>query len=579
MKLIIAEPQTTELAGFTSEVATETRARLNEWLALVPEDAPAKAELSAESKKLAKEQGRAAYNEHTGAIEGGLPAYDHFTLTKTQGQFVMAALVVQLKMKGWEQASNKEFISYVLEGCANAMSAHMHKLGVSPEDKEQAQPIIAGISMAPNNTSAKFDDYARDVMQLLGHGYKYLRWGEHNDYGLENLSYETFYFGNWRGADYTLYCNSRSNGAHEYYHGRSLMRADGILYVQDGVAWFAGYATAKDTVNRRFTRQRAAAVVKHCTGSDVQAAVAVDTIRAGTSACTSIVIHPNDVPFGTVYIQHREQLPSCMAHGRHNYNTWDSIHPVDVYSSAYFGAGDNGLALITCFTNELATSRAILNTRTNKVVRWYGSHRDMLYVTGAFGIKDSSNALNGSWLALVQDGSKFIAPYVDGNYDHGSIDTESKRVLLTDCDGFCLTDTDGVYYDMETRMCCLDGAEYPIDELEYQEDTETYYNPENTHLGVREWYNNEWVRESETFSAEYQGDTVYFRDGDEVPDDWVFIEHRNEYWDTCYTVVDFNGNIQHEGDVVNNKAGEFVLECDYDEEEDVSDDEDERECA
>lgn len=580
MELVIAEPEQITLGGFTSEVAASTREYLRGWAGLVKPQASTG--LSKEEQKALKEQGRAEYDARVATIELGFGDYplEGACVSVAQAQFVMASLCIQLRLDAWGGRNlPSEEVSYLLEGCCNGMSAHMHKLGVTSADKEAALPVLGAALHAPSGTTANMDKWVgRQVLRLNGR-FAYTGMSEYSYFGVDALPYASFYFGTGGGADYEQ-CRS-SHVKTSFWEGHPVNRPVGVVYTQDGVAWFAGYATFKDVVQRRFTRQRAAAVVKHCTGSDTEASKAADRIRAGTSSCDKVVVYPNDVPFGRVYVD--LGLKSCMAHSTDAYRTWGDVHPVDVYSSAYFGKGDNGLALIACFADGTATSRGILNTKTGQVVRWYGNHRDWLYVKGTFGIKKDDCALKGAWLALVSDGDEFIGPYVDGFYDHGEVDGDAGRIVLTDCDGHCMDDTGGVYNycDGEEQLCCLSGGWYPERGMVHQPESDTWYHPDNVgYRTLRDYYTDEYLHEVDAYSVTFEGDTVHFREGAEVPGEWVYIVHRGEYYEgTQCLVQDYYGDWQHEDDVVKNKAGEYVLECDYNEEEDTSNDEDERACA
>lgn len=583
MKLTIAEPQECPVSGYTAEVATETREYLQKWFGMLPADtAPATvdpAQRKAEHKAL-KDAGRAAYAKFVPAIESGYSQFEGTTPVSVQaGQFIMASLATTsgLRESNADSVHETAAYSYMFEGMNNAMSQHLHTLGVTAEHKREAAALLGGATNAPSCTSGELDRWVARLQTALG-TCEHWRLGRYECFSVGRLGRGAFYVrGNDRDGVLALEQALPNNPGQNHMY-IVFCSCIGVLYVEDGVAWFAGYSSVQDLLNRRFTRQRAAAVVKHCTGSDTEAARAADIIRAGALSCDEVRVFPNDVPFGPEYYRMNGELESCMSHHIGRYNTWASIYPVDVYSSAYFGKGDNGLALIECALEGTTTARGILNTRTGKIVRWYGEHRDELCVTGLFGIEVDSDALEGSWLALVEEDGKCIGPYLDGYYDNVETDRSTGRLNLCSSGERCLDDTDGIYYmeEREMQTCCLSGDEFPEEYMVYQPDSDTYYHEQNEWLGVRHYGTGEYIREGASREVEFEGDTVYLMDGEDTPYDWVWVEHRGSYFDESDTVCDINGECQLAADVVQNRAGDWVLECDYDEEADCDD---ERECA
>lgn len=587
MKLVIAEPVNCELSGFNSEVATETREYLSKWFSMLPQTEVAgpvdTAARKAEHKEW-KELGRAEYTQHKEAIKGGFVTFRNFTVSREAGQFIMAGLVCTNGLRQFAEGGitpQSEQASYQFEGRCNAMSQHMHSLGIKEEHRREAAALLAGATRAPAGTTGHFDEWAVGLLCKLGQD-RLQRTGSWFDGGTRVDSSAFYLASTGRTLSATVAKAWRNSDLGGQFSEAVLHSAIGVLYVQDDIAWFAGYATAEDLVNRRFTRQRAAAVVKYCTGSDAEAAKAADALRMGSLTCDEVYVYPNDVPFGPEYRRMHGNLDSCMSYGLVSYETWDDIYPTDVYSSAYFGAGDNGLVLIECRSGGVPTSRAILNTRTDKYVRWYGEHKDELCVSGTFELEGCSSALRDSWLARVQQDGKIIGPYLDGNYDCVNCDDEDTRLYLYLDGGINMSDTDGVYYvaEQEMQTCCIDGDEYPESEMQYQGNSDTWYHPGNTCNAVTNYYSGDYIHQDDAEAYELEGETVYLRSGDDIPDDWVWVQYRDMFFDGPRDlVVDINGEYQHEDDVVQNKAGEYVLASEYNAEEDADDVEDERECA
>lgn len=181
----------------------------------------------------------------------------------------------------------------------------------------------------------------------------------------------------------------------------------------------------------------------------------VEEAKASLSGNTVVLAYPNDTQWAPLYINHNN-CRSCMAD--EEYDGCGEFHPVDAYCSAYYGSGDNGLALfVTQNGSGETTGRGVYNCKNGKIVRWYGIHSAIRSLRSV-GISDSSGALYGSWLALLipeHDDSRFVHPYVDGDCSGGVIDFEACRVYLRDDKGHDLCDTDGYsYHDNSYRVYC-----------------------------------------------------------------------------------------------------------------------------
>lgn len=256
----------------------------------------------------------------------------------------------------------------------------------------------------------------------------------------------------------------------------------GIQYTAEDTAWFAGFLTEDDVIKLRFRRMRMGAAVKEVTGDDALARELSDKCR--TVSTYQFILHPNDVPWGAEYIRMHQDgvyLDSCMAHRRVDYNCPHGVHPCDAYSSAHYGAGDNGLVLVEAQrAGGEPVGRGILNTRNNQIVRWYGEYRANVQLRNAYGIKEDSGALEDSWLALIGTPDVFAGPYVDGDNTAGAVQESTYRVVLGCCDGVYLEDTSGYYYTEDRQHCCIADEDYPEDDMRYQEYNHTWYHPDNT---------------------------------------------------------------------------------------------------
>lgn len=249
---------------------------------------------------------------------------------------------------------------------------------------------------------------------------------------------------------------------------------------ENGVAFLHGFKSAEDAQSLRWTSARAAAVVKNITGSEAQAKRVADTLR--NVEYHTYEIYPNDCDFGRIYSGFSSGIDSCMS-GNESVSMGNKghLHPCTVYSSALHGKGDNCLALIVAFNDSVSVGRGILNTRTNQMVRWYGAHKAMVQLENVLGVEESNEALENSWLALIQDGTKFLHPYVDGNYCEGELDLKSKRVFLYSSSGsyIDLQVTKGFSY-LESEHCCVfNFAKYPESAMTYQPESDTWIADKN----------------------------------------------------------------------------------------------------
>lgn len=285
----------------------------------------------------------------------------------------------------------------------------------------------------------------------------------------------------------------------------------GVVYTENGTAWFAGFLNADDVLKLRFRRMRLGAAMKELTGDDAIARKAAD-IRDLNDF--ELVLHPNDRPFGVEYVRMRQEgsdLGSCMTLSPGNYDAPFDVHPCDVYSCAHYGQGDNGLVLVEAQQGGTPVGRGILNVHTKQIVRWYGEYKAEVMLRNTFSIHTDTGALDDVQLALIQYGSSIAAPYLDGCQEVYINDVE-QLIIGNSGDTFTMDDTRGYVYCIETRTCCLSDKEYPESELVWQEETETYYHPDNTDEGTLCPIIGEWVSIRYSVEATVDGWDTYISD-------------------------------------------------------------------
>lgn len=283
----------------------------------------------------------------------------------------------------------------------------------------------------------------------------------------------------------------------------------GVVYTESDTAWFAGFLNADDVLKLRFRRMRLGAAMKELTGDDAIARKAAD-IRDLNDF--ELVLHPNDRPFGAEYVRMRADgngLDSCMSHSTDSYDAPFDVHPCDVYSCAYYGQGDNGLVLVEAQQGGTPVGRGILNVHTKQIVRWYGEYKAEVMLRNRFGIHTDSDALDDVQLALIQDGSKIAAPYLDGCQSCGIEDGE---LYVRSRGSIDMGDTSGYQYCCAREYDVCSGDYYPEDELEYQPIHETYYHPGRTYLGTFCPITEEYCNNCDTSRAFVDGEETRISD-------------------------------------------------------------------
>lgn len=335
----------------------------------------------------------------------------------------------------------------------------------------------------------------------------------------------------------------------------------GTVYTEDGVAWFAGFLNLEDFGKLRFRRMRLGAAVKEITGDDAAARKAADIRDLNTY---DIVLHPNDRPFGDEYVRMRrdgECLDSCMSHSITSYDAPYDVHPCDVYSCAHYGQGDNGLVLVEALSGDTPVGRGIMNVHTKQIVRWYGEYKAAVMLRNTFDIEVDTDALDDVQLALIQDGNKIAAPYLDGC---NTADIEDDALFVRYSGDIEMDDTSGYQWVGQRERDVCTGDYYSIDDLVYQPFHDTYYHPDNTDGAVFCPITDEYCDSYDTTRTLVNGEETRISDvvcmnapgaweflGDDIgwtenADDYTY-DHVDECW---YT------NEYYEQLVVEREAGE-----------------------
>lgn len=286
----------------------------------------------------------------------------------------------------------------------------------------------------------------------------------------------------------------------------------GVVYTLEGTVWFAGFLNNEDFLKLNFRRMRLGAAVKELTNDSEIARKAVDAARTSEF---DFVLYPNDVPFGEVYHSMGDTVNSCMSGSADDYRAPFDVHPCDVYSTAHYGQGDNGLVLVQAIKDGEPVGRGILNVQTRTIVRWYGEHDARTLLANTFSIEQDSDALDGVRLALIQDGSKIAAPYLDGT---DSVGLDDEGYLVVGLSGVCCDDTSGYQCFGSTQECCITGGTYPEEDMCYQDTSETWYLPDNTPEAFECAVTGEYFAPYDTSTRTIDGEYVRVWDGVSLDD-------------------------------------------------------------
>ena len=240
-----------------------------------------------------------------------------------------------------------------------------------------------------------------------------------------------------------------------------------VHYMEADGPWVAGYLTLDDACRLRFRRVRLGAYLAEQGESDATVRSYVEKAKQKVAGA-EFTAYPNDTEWEHAYTR---GPGSCMADSASEYSTWDDIHPVSTYCSSLHGCGDNSLVLITSTEGGSITGRGILNLQSGSIVRWYGDNQAERVLKRSGVNTDDREALEGSWLAHLSKGERFIHPYVDGDLGYGEI--EDGRVYIRN-DGICIQETSGSSYSGTAYYCEDTEREMGEDECTYQEVTDTY---------------------------------------------------------------------------------------------------------
>lgn len=262
------------------------------------------------------------------------------------------------------------------------------------------------------------------------------------------------------------------------YWARQLSRVSAagfqLHYIDHDGPWVAGFLNLDDACKMRFRRIRLGAYLKE---QGMQDGVIRDRVEKAKQevAGANFTAYPNDTRWEDVYT---DGPGSCMASEAHEYECWDDLHPVDAYSSSYHGSGDNSLCLIVSRDAEgNNTGRGILNLQRGSIVRWYGDAVAERVLLRQQVTVDDGYCMEGSWLALLEKGSRFIHPYVDGSLSYGKADG-NRVYIMGDHDHPCLQETGGSSYLGDTEYC-IDTEQNEVEgNCIYQDISNTYISTE-----------------------------------------------------------------------------------------------------
>jgi hypothetical protein len=487
MKITIAEPVLTNpLEQFKPAIAVNTRKLLAE---MFPDDDTAAVEVQPLDKEVLKEMKQLVY---TGCDNKMTARYSEHVLPEAH---MLRAVGVAALVADFEE--NREG-SYRVEFAFQWLRGYLFKNNL-PMPTEYPANTLGALSY-PARTDGYMDDYLRELRVIHTRLLMYLQDAVPAVLLALHEPCTRTYLG--KGLYAGREVQTEVYGMGDYR---------GVVYTENGTAWFAGFLNADDVLKMRFRRMRLGAAMKELTGDDAIARRAAD-IRDLNDF--ELVLHPNDRPFGVEYVRMRAAgngLDSCMTRITADYDAPFDVHPCDVYSCAHYGQGDNGLVLVEAQQDGTPVGRGILNVHTKQIVRWYGEYKAEVMLRNRFGIDTDSDALDDVQLALIQYGNKIAAPYLDGCQE-AYINDVGQLVIGDIGDTFSMDDTSGYAYCIKTQTCCLSDKEYPESELVWQGETETYYHPDNTDEGYLCPIIREWVPSCESSAEVVDGCDTYVSD-------------------------------------------------------------------
>lgn len=481
-----------------AEIAVNTREKLAAWVASVQGalDEPAMAPIEVGEKAAMKEAGAMLFmSELNGRTPNFAGLMNSLNQALSTGDFYYA----DRDRVGTKARS----LSYKLEGICNAFSRAFHEAGLKWEPALEYQALMAMEGYLYNGQWSQPYLIDRGINPSAYGAYNcHDSWNVCYDFRLDTLGTEHAWqeqknelksqFEQLPQSDIVYYRPYKPDWARddEFYRARRIDMPHGPhvmlwRYTDHDGDWVAGFLSPKDMARCRFSRKRLGAVL---TDSGVYSEMVVRShveLAKNSVATARFVLYPNDCNFGDIYVK-RDHVRSCMADDPCDYNS-DGIHPTQVYSSSYMGAGDNGLVLFTSQTEDGdITGRGIWNAATGNIVRWYGAQVPARTLKRLGVEPHDGDALEGSWLALHKFGARFVHPYVDGDIEYGTI--IGNRVELGRGADHCLYETEGSSCFRDTHYCDNTDAEEDADECTYQTEHENWVrNPQWTCPVLSEW--------------------------------------------------------------------------------------------
>ncbi|BAS69521.1 hypothetical protein [Pectobacterium phage PPWS1] len=563
MKISIAEPNlSNHLEGFTARVATETRSKLRELFCDKPASFGVPKALSKDELTSIKQEVYSRADTHIARAVGLLLPPD-VTIPSAELtddariEWMLRALIAAgfaAYMREAVQDYSPVLHSHYLEYANSWLKVFLFKNNLPlPRSSDVASHVAVGVAAAPSGTCGYIDKLYLRLARPLVEGYPPYQGLFFQGPTLPPALYSLVET-NTTAVLATLRAEM-GDSPRWAVETRNFLR--GVVYTEAEVAMFAGYVTLEDFYKLNYRRIPLARAIKEITGSDTAAQKAAD-VRDVTSY--DIVLHPNDRPFGAEYVRMREEnseLHSCMTSPAYAYSSPYGVHPCDVYSTAYYGQGDNGLVLVEATQFGIPVGRGILNVYSNTIVRWYGAYKAIVMLGNLYNIHVDADSLDGVRLALIQDGDLITAPYLDGcqrvELDDGVLIVDARgSIEMDDTSGYQETDEEDRY------ECAISGDYYPESELRYQSTTDTYYNPDNTGMNhaehcpvLDEWHDRHsghyiridgeqtWVHDSVTSDELADDDCTYMDDTigyTRSPDDYVWDDVNEQY----YTVSDYD---------------------------------------
>lgn len=394
--------------------------------------------------------------------------------------------------------------SYWLEGAVQSLRKHLHahgRLHEMADDKAGVGMLLLAM-VAPSWTSGQQDMEVRERFgscdTLLDHdGFESVRMC-----GLAHVD-------SWRSRCGVRKLFKRAGVPHQDTAAAGVL----IAYFDDaGEPFVAGLLTPHDVLTLRFRRVRLGSYLAELGKEDEWVRNIVNRVKA-EQATAQFVVYPNDYLWGRVYADGCAAVESCMSYEPGH---WDDMeyfptqHPIDAYSSAYWGSGDNGLALVVQVdAGGDMLGRGILNTKSGNIVRWYGSVSGGRALSRLAGMDvEDDSALEGSWLALLTDegtevpadmAGRFVHPYVDGTRSQGTVEHDTRRVMLLNDGEQDLQDTCGWSYTGEESVyCSYNGRTYRAGAVTRQPITRYCVRTASLEAARAEWVcpiTGEWVPE------------------------------------------------------------------------------------